>query len=149
MYGLNLQRVFVLTSKNSASASEAAIISMRPYMDVVIIGEQTYGKGVGSWTIRDNRYKYQLQPITMRYHNALMETTPDEGLEVDYYVPDGYSTAKKELGDIKEPLLAKALNLIAGDESRFKTTPFDDITETPYNVINKGPSSISRFIVSQ
>lgn len=149
MYGLNLQRVFVLTSKNSASASEAAIISMRPYMDVVIIGEQTYGKGVGSWTIRDNRYKYQLQPITMRYHNALMETTPDEGLEVDYYVPDGYSTAKKELGDIKEPLLAKALNLIAGDESRFMTTPFDDITETPYNVINKGPSSISRFIVSQ
>lgn len=64
-------------------------------------------------------------------------------------VLDGYSTAKKELGDITEPLLAKALNLIAGDESRFMTTPFDDITETPYNVINKGPSSISRFIVSQ
>ena len=100
MYGLNLQRVFVLTSKNSASASEAAIISMRPYMDVVIIGERTYGKGVGSWTIRDDRYRYQLQPITMRYHNALMETTPDDGLEVDYYIPDGYSTSKKELGDI-------------------------------------------------
>lgn len=112
MYGLNLKRVFVLTSKNSASASEAAIISMRPYMDVVIIGEKTYGKGVGSWTIRDNRYKYQLQPITMRYHNALMETTPDDGLEVDYYIPDGYSTSKKELGDTTEPLLAKALHLI-------------------------------------
>lgn len=149
MYGLNLQRVFVLTSKNSASASEAAIISMRPYMDVVIIGEQTYGKGVGSWTIRDNRYKYQLQPITMRYHNALMETTPDEGLEVDYYVPDGYSTAKKELGDIKEPLLAKALSLIAGSESRFEPTPFDDIQETTYHVKKKGLSSVSRFIVHQ
>ena len=116
LYGLNLNRVFVLTSKNSASASEAAIISMRPFMDVIIIGEQTYGKGVGSWTIRDNRYKYQLQPITMRYHNALMETTPDDGLSADYYVPDGYSTSKKELGDIEEPLLAVALNLIWGKE---------------------------------
>ena len=114
MYGLNLKRVFVLTSKHSASASEAAIISMRPFMDVIIIGEQTYGKGVGSWTIRDNKYRYQLQPITMRYHNALMETTPDEGIAADYMVPDGYSTSKKELGDKSEPLLAKALDLILG-----------------------------------
>ena len=114
MYGLNLKRVFVLTSKHSASASEAAIISMRPFMDVIIIGEQTYGKGVGSWTIRDNKYRYQLQPITMRYHNALMETTPDNGITADYIVPDGYSTSKKELGDKSEPLLAKALDLILG-----------------------------------
>lgn len=114
MYGLNLKRVFVLTSKHSASASEAAIISMRPFMDVIIIGEQTYGKGVGSWTIRDNKYRYQLQPITMRYHNALMETTPDEGIAADYIIPDGYSTSKKELGDKSEPLLAKALDLILG-----------------------------------
>lgn len=117
MYGLNLKRVFVLTSKHSASASEAAIISMRPFMDVIIIGEQTYGKGVGSWTIRDNKYRYQLQPITMRYHNALMETTPDNGIAVDYIIPDGYSTSKKELGDKSEPLLAKALDLILGTET--------------------------------
>ena len=114
MYGLNLKRVFVLTSKHSASASEAAISSMRPFMDVIIIGEQTYGKGVGSWTIRDNKYRYQLQPITMRYHNALMETTPDEGIAADYIVPDGYTTSKKELGDKSEPLLAKALDIILG-----------------------------------
>lgn len=131
IYGLNLKRVFVLTSKNSASASEAAIISMRPFMNVIIIGEQTYGKGVGSWTIRDDRYKYQLQPITMRYHNALMETTPEDGLEVDYYVPDGYSTSKKEIGDTDEPLLATALNLIIGKKvvttSRAITTEGDNL----------------------
>lgn len=149
MYGLNLRRVFVLTSKNTASASEAAIISMRPYMDVVVIGEQTYGKGVGSWTIRDNKYKYQLQPITMRYHNALMETTPDEGLEVDFYIPDGYSTSKKELGDTKEPLLNKALDLIAGNESRYDNTSFDDLKKMAYNVRKKGPSSFARFFVNQ
>ena len=46
-----------------------------------------------------------------------METTPDDGLPVDYYIPDGYSTSKKELGDTSEPLLATALNLISGKES--------------------------------
>ena len=90
---------------------------MRPFMDVVLIGEQTYGKGVGSWTIRDNKYRYQLQPITMRYYNALMETTPDDGIEVDYIVTDGYSTSKKELGDRSEPLLAKALDIIWGTQA--------------------------------
>ena len=84
-------------------------------MDVIIIGEQTYGKGVGSWTIRDNRFKYQIQPITMRYHNANMESTPDDGIPVDYLIEDGYSTSKKELGDINEPLFMKALSIIKND----------------------------------
>lgn len=151
MYGLNLKRVFVLTSKNSASASEAAIISMRPYMDVVIIGENTYGKGVGSWTIRDNKYKYQLQPITMRYHNALMETTPDNGLEVDCYVPDGYSASKKELGDREEPLLAKALDMIVNNiASNIQETNSPEYREKDLSLIYKrGPSSFSRFFENQ
>jgi C-terminal processing protease CtpA/Prc len=140
MYGLNLKRVFILTSKNSASASEAAIISLRPYMEVIIIGEQTYGKGVGSWTIRDTKYKYQLQPITMRYHNALMETTPDDGIAVDYFIPDGYSTLKNELGDVNEPLLAKALDLIS--EGQTSNVYDQDVEEKTYNLKKKGLSSL-------
>lgn len=112
LYGLNLKRLIVLTSKYSASASEALIISLKPFMSVVVIGEQTYGKGVGSWTIRNNKYKYQLQPITMQYYNAKMETVTTDGIPVDYYVPDGYSTTKRSLGDAEEPLLKTALDLI-------------------------------------
>lgn len=112
LYGLNLKRLIVLTSKYSASASEALIISLKPFMSVVVIGEQTYGKGVGSWTIRNNKYKYQLQPITMQYYNAKMETVTTDGIPVDYYVPDGYSTIKRNLGDVEEPLLKTALDLI-------------------------------------
>lgn len=147
MFGLNLKRIFVLTSKNTASASEAAIISLRPYMDVVIIGEQTYGKGVGSWTIRDSRYKYQLQPITMRYHNALMETTPDDGLAVDYYIPDGFSTSKKELGDTSEPLLAKALELILGKDKTYKNQTKSAKIKDDYSsfVKKNGQSSFVRI----
>ena len=118
LYGLNLKRLFVITSKYSASASEATIICLKPFMDVIIIGEQTYGKGVGSWTIRDNRFKYQIQPITMRYHNANMETTPDDGIPVDYFMEDGYSTSKKELGDVNEPLLNKAISIINNNDKQ-------------------------------
>lgn len=115
LYGLNLNRIYVLTSENTASASEAAIICLRPYMDVVLIGEQTYGKGVGSITISDNKYKYMLQPIVMRYYNANMESTPDDGIPVDVEVSGGYHTIKKELGDVSEPLLSAALKCIVED----------------------------------
>lgn len=153
MYGLNLKRLYVLTSKHSASASEAAIISMRPFMDVIIIGEQTYGKGVGSWTIRDNRFKYQLQPITMRYYNALMETVPGDGLTVDYDVPDGYQTRKSELGDVDEPLLAKAIELITGEQDVFaknaltkKDNFISSRTEEMDNITEVGePSFVLKF----
>lgn len=110
--GLRLKRLYVLTSRNTASASEATIVCLRPYMEVVTIGEQTVGKGVGSWNISDRRFKYSIQPITMRYYNAEGVSTPDDGIIPDYPVPDGYNTNKKEIGNIDEPLLSTALSLI-------------------------------------
>lgn len=115
-YGLSplrLKRLFVLTSKNTASASEATVVCLRPFIDVILIGETTIGKGVGSYTISNPKYRKAIQPITMRYFNANDETTPDSGLTPDYYIPNGYSTSKSELGDTSEPLLRQALNLIS------------------------------------
>lgn len=113
IYPLKLKRLFVLTSKNTASASEATIVCLRPFIDVTIIGETTIGKGVGSYTVSNPKYRRAIQPITMRYFNANEETTPDTGLTPDYYIPNGYSTSKSELGDPDEPLLNRALSLIS------------------------------------
>lgn len=44
---LNLQRLFVLTGSTTASASELIINSLRSYLDVRVIGKQTFGKTVG------------------------------------------------------------------------------------------------------
>ena len=115
IYGLNLKRLYVLTSQNTASASEATIVCLRPFMDVIVIGEQTYGKGVGSWTISEKQYKYMLHPIIMRYYNASMETTPDDGIPANWEVKGGYETIKQELGDMNEPLLATALSCIKNE----------------------------------
>lgn len=114
--GLQLERVYILTSRYTASAGEATIICLQPYMDVITIGERTVGKGVGSWTISDAKYNYAIQPITMRYYNAANETTPDDGIAVDYLISDGYSISKKEIGNVDEPLLHCALTLISSDE---------------------------------
>lgn len=112
---LNLKRLYVITSSHTASASEATIICLRSYMDVTVIGETTVGKGVGSWTISDARFRYAIQPITMRYYNADGYSTPDTGIEPDIYAADGYLTGKLEIGDKNERLLKIALAHIKGE----------------------------------
>lgn len=112
LYGLNMYKVYVLTSNRTASASEALIVCLKPYSEVVVIGERTVGKGVGSYTIKDYKYKYELHPITLRYYNAETESTPDDGIIPDYEVSGGYNTRKKDIGNIGEPLLKMAFKLI-------------------------------------
>lgn len=109
---LKLNKLYVITSKNTASASESTINSLKPYMDVIVIGENTVGKGVGMYTLSSSKYKYSLVPITFRFYNALGETIPDSGIIPDYYIEDGNLTHKKDLGDLTEPLLSKAIELI-------------------------------------
>lgn len=111
---LKLNKLIVLTSSHTASASEATIVCLRSYMDVITIGEQTVGKGVGSWTISDPRFRYAMQPITMRYYNADGVSTPDDGISPDIYVSDGYSVGKLEIGDSNEKLLRVAIDYING-----------------------------------
>jgi len=43
----SLSRVFVITSGSTASASELVINGLRPFIDVVLIGDTTYGKPYG------------------------------------------------------------------------------------------------------
>ena len=108
-WGLNLKRLIVLSTQNTASSSEALVVGLRPYMNVIVIGTQTCGKDVGSYTIVDNNYKYKLQPITFKYYNSKMESTPEEGLVPDVIVEDD---KKVKRGNVEEALLKTALKYI-------------------------------------
>ena len=46
---LTLNRLVVITTQGSASASELVINSLRPFIPVVIVGDRTYGKPVGQY----------------------------------------------------------------------------------------------------
>ncbi|WP_435354087.1 S41 family peptidase [Emticicia sp. SJ17W-69] len=114
-----LNRVFVLTSNGTASASELVINSLRPYMDVIIIGEHTYGKNVASITLKDEnnpvRWTWGMQPIVLKTKNSKGESAygTKDGFAPDYLVTDNIYPYKP-WGDESETLLKKALEVITG-----------------------------------
>ena len=111
----SLNRVFMLTSNNTASASELIINNLRPFMEVILVGEHTYGKNVGSFTIVDEkkRWSYGLQPITFKTVNSLGQSDYGtvNGFLPNYQVVDNV-LPYKALGDVNETFLNNALNII-------------------------------------
>jgi len=110
-----LNRVFVLTAGNTASASELVINNLKPFMEVILIGENTYGKNVGSFTITDpnKRWDYGLQPITFLTENANKESNYGtvSGFTPDYILKDNV-LPYKTLGNPGETYLNKALSIM-------------------------------------
>jgi carboxyl-terminal processing protease len=105
---LNLSRVFIIVSGSSASASELLINNLKPYMDVKLIGDTTYGKPVGFFPIEIS--KYAIYPVSFRTINSAGNADYYSGFAPDKLVSDGVN---KNWGDITEPSLASALNYIS------------------------------------
>jgi len=85
---LNLNRIFFLVNSRSASCSELIINCLKPYIEVVTIGETTTGKDVGMYPIKNTEYKYELMPITFRSYNALGDSVPQTGISPDIMIRD-------------------------------------------------------------
>ena len=145
IFSLNLDRVFILTSARTASASELLINGLDPYIDVIHIGDFTVGKNQGSITvydyINDSRDKnpnhmYAMQPIVLKIGNVAGYTDFPDGLEPDIFIKESLLNPGI-LGDIEEPLLKIAIDQISGDAISIEnnylfkeiSTPKDEIKE--------------------
>ena len=130
---LSMDRVFVLTGRQTASASEALINGLRPFLDVVLVGLQTVGKDEGSITLYDapvpftNRdaanpdHKVALQPIVFKDVNADGEGFGD-GFIPDFEVNELDALANlPPLGDPDDPLLGQALERINASDILVKS----------------------------
>jgi carboxyl-terminal processing protease len=104
---LNLQRLLVITTRSSASASELVINSLRPFMPVTIVGDTTYGKPVGQYGLRF--CDKILYPVAFSIKNANLEGDYFDGLPADCQAPDD---ATHQLGDPAEGSFAEALTVI-------------------------------------
>jgi C-terminal processing protease CtpA/Prc len=65
-------RVYIITSGRTASASELIINGLKPYMDVFLVGDITTGKNVGSFPLEDEdnpNNKYGILPIVFKDAN--------------------------------------------------------------------------------
>lgn len=121
---LTNNRLYVLTSERTASASELIINGLRPYMDVVVIGDRTVGKNVGSIPFEDEdnpNNAYGLLPIVTQSLNSLDQSDYSEGFEPDVVVLES-SERLRQFGDVNELLLRTAIQNITGvaPSSRFE-----------------------------
>jgi len=112
---LNLSKIYILATDNSASASELVINDLEPYMEVVHIGDTTYGKNEGSITIEDDddappKIEWAIQPIILKLANSEGFGDYPNGLVPDFVVEE--SLPLQPLGSKNDPLIAKALGLI-------------------------------------
>ena len=132
---LNLNKVYIIATGDSYSASELTTFCLKPYMEVVHIGENSGGKYTASWTIQPyNVYSetslttaektklgnWAMQPIVAKYTNKNGADFSSPG----YLVPDypleegfGYISNWTAIGDPADVYLGQALYLITGDVS--------------------------------
>ena len=104
---LNLNRIFFIITKNTASASELLINSLKPYMEVKLIGRASHGKPGGYFNIGGG--DWYIFPVSFRSVNKNGEGNYFNGLQPDATVDDGLD---KPWGDVNENCLASALYYI-------------------------------------
>ena len=115
---VGLNKVYVIATGSSASASEMIINSLRSHIEVVQIGTKTVGKSQASVTLYDSSdfgkqganpgHLYALQPLVAITVNKDDQAVPPTGLIPTIEVKEIVSNYGV-LGDPSEPLLAAAL----------------------------------------
>ena len=124
---LNLSRVFILTTSRTASASEATISGLMPYLDVIKIGTKTLGKYCGAalvqpviddeGTIDPLIKNWLLSIIIYKFVNKNGFTDFKDGIAPEYVVEDDLFAAYP-FGSVEDPHLAKAIAVITGRNPR-------------------------------
>ncbi|MDT0644730.1 S41 family peptidase [Zunongwangia sp. F363] len=120
---LNLNDIYIITSSSSASASELVINGLKPYIDVVQVGDTTTGKSQASATLYDSpdfkrthanpNHTYAIQPLIYHSVNAKDVSVPFNGIIPEVAIEENI-TNLGVLGDPSEPLLSAALDALKG-----------------------------------
>lgn len=118
---LNLDKLYILTSKSTASASELVINSLKPYINIIQLGDVTTGKNVGSITLYDSptyrkenvnpNHKYAMQPIVLKIVDKNNKGDYQDGISPNIPFIENLANLGV-LGEDTEPLLSIALSYI-------------------------------------
>jgi len=129
---LHLSKVYILTTKSTASASELVVNCLKPYIQVVQIGDVTTGKNVGSITLYDSptfrktdvnpNHKYAMQPIVLKIVDKNGFGDYATGITPTISLPENMANLGT-LGNVDEPLLNTAINQIIGSGKMIPQVP--------------------------
>jgi C-terminal processing protease CtpA/Prc len=120
---LGLDRVVLITTRSTASASEVVISSLKPYISVSLVGDTTFGKPVGmnvfgfpfpTTSVPEPDYKYVFAPITFEFVNS-----SDWGGFYDGIVPDVLANddITRDFGDPEELSVKAAIAILEGTKA--------------------------------
>lgn len=104
---LSLSKVVVIISKNSASASELLINSLKPHIDLKIVGSASHGKPVGYPVIPV--MNYVVAPVAFKTVNSAGQADYYDGFKPDFPEVDDLT---KNFGDPEEKCLKVALEYL-------------------------------------
>ena len=96
---MNLNKIYALVSNQSASASEATLVSLMPFMDVEVIGKQTGAKHCTGVMLTAEGY-YEYQEALIEYYKALKDD--DDFIELKEILEQYY----KEQSEFIKPFSA-------------------------------------------
>lgn len=112
---LNLSTLYILTSAETASASEMVINCLKPYMNVILIGATTEGKNVGSLSFTNEELRVVMHPIVCKIYNAEGTSDYEQGFDANIQVNENSDLSRfLPFGDENELLLGTALSVIDG-----------------------------------
>ncbi len=133
---ISLTRVIVISSRHTASASEAVMNGLKPFMNVVSIGDTTSGKPVGmnGWDVGE---KYFFWPITFKIVNKNNEGDYFKGIAPEKAVSDDIT---HDFNDRNELCLKEAIKYI--ETGTFSTKGSDSFYR--YNQYSEKPQWSNR-----
>ena len=154
---LNLSKIYFITTKSSASASELVMNSLSSYIDVSSVGKTTIGKVHGSVTLYDsdnytrtgnnlaNDHTWALQPLVLEILNKDSFNEPD-GITPTIELAEDYENLGI-LGERSDPLLNRTIVLIStGSRSLYpKSNNFSELKHISNSKENY-PSGNNMFI---
>lgn len=132
-------KISIIVSEQTCSASELVVNVLEPYIDVKLIGAATCGKPFGFYgkDFCGNTFL----PIQFKIANSLGFGDYNDGIEVDCDTDDDYS---KALGNPEERMLKTALQYSVSGRCIIKNEQIDD--QTNFRKNRKNQPSLMSFI---
>ncbi|MFD2580890.1 S41 family peptidase [Pedobacter vanadiisoli] len=131
---LGLSRVYILSTAATASASEVMINNLKPFIQVVLIGEKTRGKDEASFRIFDARrpklVNWEMHPIVYKLFNAMGSGGYSAGINPDITVNEMSSLPLLQPGDAADPLIKAAINTVTGKAIKTSVASTNFTTES-------------------
>lgn len=111
---LNLSKLYVITGGTTAGAAEMLVNCLKPYMEIILIGQTTKGEYVGTETFVNPHYRWTLRTAVCEVFNAEGKADYQAGFKPDVPLNEmSYLQYYLPLGNPNELLFNTALGIIA------------------------------------